>query len=80
MYAITRRLDVPAPVFVDCDCGGGNRRERKGGTHCGDCARCRREAEGRHTPRMCGRCVSAAAVKYGPAARPYADRVADEPF
>lgn len=31
MYAVTRRLDAPAPVLVDCDySGGGNRREREG--------------------------------------------------
>ena len=32
MCAITRRLDVLAPVFIDCDCSGGrNRRELEKG-------------------------------------------------
>lgn len=39
MYAITRRLDVLAPVFVDCEYGGGrNRREREKGTYYGNYA------------------------------------------
>ena len=33
MYAITRRLDVLAPVLVDCEYSGGSlRREREKGT------------------------------------------------
>lgn len=37
MYAITRRLDVLAPVLVDCEYGGGrNRREREEGTYYGN--------------------------------------------
>ena len=32
MYAITRRLDVLAPVLIDCNySGGGNSREREKG-------------------------------------------------
>lgn len=39
MYAITRRLDVLAPVLVDCDYGGGkNRREWEKGTNYGNYA------------------------------------------
>lgn len=37
MYAITRRLDMLAPVLVDCEYGGGrNRREREKGTYYGN--------------------------------------------
>ena len=37
MYAISRRLDVLAPVLVDCNYSdGGNRREREKGTYYGD--------------------------------------------
>ena len=39
MYAITRRLDVLAPVLIDCDYSGGeDRREREKGTYYGDYA------------------------------------------
>lgn len=37
MYAITRRLDVLAPVLIDCNCSDGrNCREREKGTYYGD--------------------------------------------
>lgn len=42
MYAITRRLDVLAPVRVDCNYSGGrNRREQEKGTYYGDYTYCR---------------------------------------
>lgn len=42
MYLITRRLDVLAPVLVDCNYSGGrNRREREKGAWYGDCTRYR---------------------------------------
>lgn len=38
MYAITRRLDVLAPVLIDCDYSGGrNSREQEKGAQYGDC-------------------------------------------
>lgn len=55
MYAITRRLDVLAPVLVDCDYSGGrNRRERERGSCYGNGPNC-----------GFGRRISA--VEYGPA-------------
>ncbi len=37
MYAITRRLDVLAPVLVDCEYSGGRDcREREKGSYYGD--------------------------------------------
>ena len=39
MYAITRRLDVLAPVLIDCNHSGGrNSREREKGAQYGDYA------------------------------------------
>lgn len=41
MYAIARRLDVPAPVLVDCNCSDGrNCRELGKGAYYGDDSRC----------------------------------------
>lgn len=42
MYAITRRLDVLAPVLIDCDYSGGrrSRREREKGTYHGNNPHC----------------------------------------
>lgn len=42
MYAITRRLDVLAPVLIDCDYSGGrNCREQEKGTCYGNYTCCR---------------------------------------
>ena len=42
MYAIARRLDVRAPVLINCNCSDGrNRREREKGTYYGDYTRYR---------------------------------------